>query len=148
MTASRTESSSATTRCRRRLTPAPRPPCTCLCPVTPLPRPTCGKRGGGPATCTTTRSAAAEAVRQAQALRAGQPRNHVARREAFRQIRRLKADLLALQPGLAEMLSSRGRDIEARLAHNRIATGREYFVGLYPREKVAGLADAIRARGA
>jgi len=93
-------------------------------------------------------SAAAEAVRQAQALRAGQPRNHVARREAFRQIRRLKADLLALQPGLAEMLSSRGRDIEAQLAHNRIATGREYFVGLYPREKVAGLADAIRARGA
>jgi hypothetical protein len=85
------------------------------------------------------------AIEQARDLRARHPGDHGARRDAFQRIRRAKSELLALQPDLVEAQQARCREIEDQLTSNRIAAGREYFVGLYPRKKLAGLADAICA---
>jgi hypothetical protein len=87
-----------------------------------------------------------ETLDRAQQLRQKDPRNRAARREAFLEARGLKSELVQLQPQLLDRFAERVREIEECLAFNRIATGREYFVGLYPKEKLARLARTIRDR--
>ncbi|HUW82378.1 MAG TPA: hypothetical protein VMZ31_06205 [Phycisphaerae bacterium] len=86
-----------------------------------------------------------QAVRRSDALREHDWSNHDARRETFGQIRRLNGELLDTAPDLPERFAGDVERIRRRLASNRLADSREYFVGLFPPERLAGLADRLRA---
>lgn len=72
--------------------------------------------------------------------------NRVARRRNFEETRRIKSELLGLGPDLMGRFVEAAREVDFQLAHNRMARGREYFIGLCPREKAARLGEAIRKR--
>ena len=87
----------------------------------------------------------AAAVRQALDLRKTDPGNHAARRRAFEAIRESNAALLRAKPdavGVREAELARALD---DLEQNTIARSREYFFGLYRRESLEQLADALPA---
>jgi len=85
-----------------------------------------------------------EAIARSDWLRAREPENHRARRETFQAIRQLNAAICALAPQVQRDLAERVRTLERQLAHNRRADSREYFVGLFPRAKLAELAGRVR----
>ena len=86
-----------------------------------------------------------EAVLRSDHLRDHDWSNHVARRETFGQIHRLNGELLGTAPDLPERFAQRVEQVGRRLASNRLADSREYFVGLFRPERLAGLADGLRA---
>ncbi len=89
----------------------------------------------------------ADAIAESDRLRADDPDNHEVRREVFHEIRRLNAELLSLDPGLADRMAEEVRRIERELAHNAVADYREYFFGLLPLSKLDRLADALPGVG-
>lgn len=84
-----------------------------------------------------------DAIAESDRLRSEDRLNRPARRRAFETIRRANADLLTIDPGLADRLSAQADRIEGQLAHNRVADSREYFFGLLPKPKLDQLADAL-----
>ncbi len=86
-----------------------------------------------------------QAVRRSDHLREHDWSNHGARRQTFDRIHYLNGELLDTAPDLPERFAQRVEQIRRRLASNLLADSREYFVGLFPPERLAGLADRLRA---
>lgn len=84
-----------------------------------------------------------DAIAESDRLRAEEPDDHEARRAVFHEIRRLNAELLSVDPSLADRMAEQVRRIERELAHNAVADNREYFFGLLPLSKLDRLADAL-----
>lgn len=85
------------------------------------------------------------AVNRAEALRRDHPRERKARRDAFHEIRRATALLhQSLEPGESELRTELGR-LDAEIAANAAATGREYFIGFHRPERIAELASRLPA---
>jgi hypothetical protein len=85
-----------------------------------------------------------QAVRRSDHLREHDWSNHSARRETFDRIHHLNGELLDTAPDLPERFAQCVEQIRRRLASNRLADSREYFVGLFPPKRLAGLADGLR----
>ena len=84
-----------------------------------------------------------QAVRRSDQLREHDWSNHSARRETFGRIRHLNSELLGTAPDLPERFAQDVEKVRRRLASNRLADSREYFVGLFPPDRLAGLADRL-----
>lgn len=83
------------------------------------------------------------AVRAADALRATSPRDRAARRAAFREIRDASAAIRDATSSIGDDLRLRFADAEAALERDRVATGREYFLGLYDASTIHRLLEAL-----
>jgi hypothetical protein len=84
-----------------------------------------------------------QAIGRAEWLKSHDWSNHAARGEAFRDIRQLNGQMVALAPPLPAEFARRSREIRQQLARNRVAESREYFVGLFRPERLAELADRL-----
>jgi len=83
------------------------------------------------------------ALRKSQRLREAEPRNRRARREAFQVIRSASAEILRRRP---DLLHDRRRDLQEAISHlenDRLARGREYFFGLFDRQRLHELLTAL-----
>ncbi|MBK8915776.1 MAG: hypothetical protein IPM64_14480 [Phycisphaerales bacterium] len=84
-------------------------------------------------------------VRENALLREERPRDRRARRSVYDQLRTVRRELCAAEPWLPAHSAAQVREMEARLAQDRIATDREWFFGLISMEVLAGTANRIRA---
>lgn len=82
------------------------------------------------------------AIALAEKLRSNDRDNHSVRRTTAERIRSINASLAARIP-MGEVCDP--DTLEDRVAQNRIADYREWFMGFYPREKLARLADNTSA---
>jgi hypothetical protein len=89
-----------------------------------------------------------EAVQQALELRQRTPHDRVARRNAYDEIRRLNSLLLAEEPEARNRLERRFAEETRLLAQRRIAESREYFFGLFDRNRLDILMTALPAEAA
>lgn len=87
------------------------------------------------------------AVEESLRLKCEEPHNQPARRQAFDRIRRANESLLAVMPESLEAARRDSAMIEARLAHDQVAAQREWFLGLYPLERLRRLAESVRPQG-
>ncbi len=84
-----------------------------------------------------------DAIAESNRLAREEPDNHDARRETWLAIRRVNAELLAVDPSLPRRMAEHEERIRRQLAHNQVADSREYFFGLLPRAKLNVLLDAL-----
>lgn len=85
----------------------------------------------------------AAAIARADRLRREQPRDRVARRQAFLRIRDANARLAAaVAPRIADS-EARIAELERRLRDHQVATRRDYFFALYPETMLHALVDRI-----
>jgi len=88
-------------------------------------------------------------IRRSDELRANHSRDHAARRAIFEGIRRANDQILAHDPWRPAEFAQLVQTLEQRAALDRIASDREYFVGLHLKsamaELVRRLRDALRA---
>jgi hypothetical protein len=82
-------------------------------------------------------------IEEARRLRAQRPQDHAARRKTFEAIRQGNHQMLALDTEVEGRLNGRVEQIRRHLSDRRIADGREYFVGLFPRRKLSDLAHRL-----
>jgi len=88
------------------------------------------------------RHAAAKADTLAQLAAA--PRGGPARAARFAELHRINAELRRHLPSVAADAEATVADLAARLAHNAVAAGREFFFALQPPERLAELAARAR----
>jgi len=83
------------------------------------------------------------AVQRSRELRERDPRNHAARRSAFFEVRAANERLLRTSPSTVTTARARIAQAIAQDERDRIATNREYFIGLYDRPRLRRLLDAL-----
>lgn len=83
------------------------------------------------------------AVAESRRLREQQPRDRIARRQAFLRIREANRVLLAASPQLITEAESRVAAMDQRAVDHRIATRRDYFFCLYPRVELERLLERL-----
>ncbi len=81
-------------------------------------------------------------------LRESRPRDRQARRQVYREIQSLNAELLERGGLDFESVRQQLAVCKKELDQNQIARGREYFVGLYPIDRLGALVDALPAPSA
>ncbi len=101
-----------------------------------------GSPGGAAAALVAARQ---EAVVQSETLRRNRPGDRAARRDAFLRVREASGALLATMPDVVDDADRRVEDVESKARRDRIATGREYFFGLYSRDALRVLVRALHA---
>jgi hypothetical protein len=84
-----------------------------------------------------------DAIAESQRLKREDRLNRKARRAAWQAIRRANADLMLVDPTIADRLAGEADRIERQLAHNEVAESREYFFGMLPMAKLQRLADDL-----
>ncbi|MBN1492487.1 MAG: hypothetical protein JXA69_21420 [Phycisphaerae bacterium] len=87
------------------------------------------------------------AIERSDALRQTNGRNRPARREIFDRIRAVNARLVELRPEIVAEAQQALARLDVRQRNDRIATGRDYFFALLPREKLESLCRRLRAVG-
>jgi hypothetical protein len=85
-----------------------------------------------------------ELVRESDELRRKAPRDHARRRTVFRELRRVKEQMLAQDPWRSAELDQRVQTLEQRWQVDQIALDREYFFALHLRQTLADSRDRIR----
>lgn len=88
----------------------------------------------------------AELVRRAEELRRRTPRDHLARRTVFREIRRLNEQLLATDPWRPAQYDARVQTLEDQWRTAQIARDRTYFYALHRRAALAALMQRLAQR--
>lgn len=84
-----------------------------------------------------------EAVQRSIELRNLFPRDHAARRAVYLQIREADSALAKLRPDLRSVRQAELNHALRQERDNRIALGREYFFGLYDRQALESLMNAL-----
>jgi hypothetical protein len=88
-------------------------------------------------------------VARSRGLRESSPGDHVARHTVFDAIRRLNERMRVRDPARDAQLRAELDAAVTAARHSRVLSSREYFVGLFPREKLASLAaNAVAIIGA
>ncbi|MEK6676983.1 MAG: hypothetical protein AABZ47_15185, partial [Planctomycetota bacterium] len=82
-------------------------------------------------------------VNLAEQLRRERPFDHAARASAFRELRVVQEELRRFTAEAQERLRIKVTAVEEQLVNRAIATGREYFVGLFAREQLDRLCQAL-----
>jgi hypothetical protein len=86
-------------------------------------------------------------VERSGSLRDREAKNHKARREVFNEIRQVSAELHTLRPDALTRRQSELSEAAEALARNQVATGREYFFGLYDRARLEILLGTLPTIG-
>ncbi len=84
------------------------------------------------------------AIRDAEAVRAGAPRDRSARRRAYVRIRQANHALLEASPSAVSRMREQSARIDRQLAHNAVARSREWFLALHPTARLKTLVDHIQ----
>jgi hypothetical protein len=87
------------------------------------------------------------AVERSAVLRATDPDHRIERRKTFERIRALGAEALALRPGELATCEQNVRVAAKALEQYEIQHNREYFFGLYDRDRLERLLDALPREG-
>lgn len=85
-----------------------------------------------------------ELVRRSDELRAQRSNDRAARAVIFRELRRVKAQMLATDPWRTAQYDQRATTLEAQRALDRVALDREYFYALHPPESLLALVGDVK----
>ncbi len=85
----------------------------------------------------------AKAITQSTTLRYEARRDHIRRRDIFREIRAINEELNALNTAAAQSSDRNLTDVARRLAENRVAKHRDYFFALLDRKRLERLYDKL-----
>ncbi len=84
-----------------------------------------------------------ELVGRSEWLRMHRPDDRFARRDVYDQIQDIKMQLVEFEPGILEQFRMAQERVQQELGENKVVTDREYFIGLFRREDLQYLCDAL-----
>lgn len=84
-------------------------------------------------------------ARKSDELAANKPKDHTAREEVFREIRRVSAEILATDPWCVARYDQRVESLERRWELAQVALDREYFYALHTQTALVELVEHVRA---
>jgi hypothetical protein len=84
-------------------------------------------------------------IERSRRLRDSSPEAHAVRHEVFGAIRSVNERMRGCEPGTAERLRAALAEAVTAARHSRTLSSREYFVGLFPRDRLAALAAKVDA---